>query len=43
VFDRYNITSERDVVEAMRKVQRKAKLSSESSVRVARKSRKLLK
>lgn len=39
VFDRYNITSERDVVEAMRKVQ----LSSETSVRVARKPRKLLK
>lgn len=35
VFDRYNITSEQDVVEAMRKVQEKSALShSESSVRV---------
>ena len=40
VFDRYNITSEQDVVEAMRKVQ---STSSATSVRVARKPRKLLK
>jgi len=44
VFDRYNITSEQDVVEARRMVQAKSALSqSESSLRAARKPTKLLK
>jgi integrase len=44
VFDRYNITSEQDVVEAMRKLQSKnAASNSETSVKVTRKRHKLLK
>lgn len=44
VFDRYNITSEQDVVDAIRKLKSKNAVSnSETSVKVARNPRKLLK